>query len=93
MPGEAPPLGRSVAPSHDRTLAPLKARSVVLSRRSAVAFDGRGVLRRDAFFSMLDRLRPPAPPLDAIDWLPQVHLVLFVHRVQDLVPGRICLSS
>ena len=87
VPGEAPPLGRSVAPSHPRTLAPLKARSVVLSRRSAVAFDGRGVLRRDAFFSMLDRLRPPAPPLDAIDWLPQVHLVLFVHRVQDLVPG------
>ncbi|MBF8301648.1 MAG: hypothetical protein HW394_2018 [Acidobacteria bacterium] len=36
---------------------------------------------------MLDRLRPPAPPWDAIDWPPQVHLVLFVHRVQDLVPG------
>ena len=85
--GAASPFGRSVAPSHDRATAPLKARSVVLSRRSALAFDGRGVLRRDAFFSMLDRLRPPAPPWDAIDWPPQVHLVLFVHRVQDFVPG------
>jgi hypothetical protein len=59
----------------------------MLSRRSAVAFDGRGSLGRDAFFSMLDRLRPPAPPWDAIDWPPHVHLVLFVHRVEGLVPG------
>jgi len=66
---------------------PLHARSVMLSRRSAVAFDGRGSLGRDAFFSMLDRLRPPAPPWDAIDWPPHVHLVLFVHRVEGLVPG------
>ena len=36
---------------------------------------------------MLRRLRPPAPPWDAIDWSPHVHLVLFVHRVQGLVPG------
>ncbi len=28
-----------------------------------------------------------APPWDAIDWSPQVHLVLFVHRVQDMTPG------
>ncbi|MSO30198.1 MAG: SagB/ThcOx family dehydrogenase [Acidobacteria bacterium] len=80
--GALPPV-RFVAPSHGRTLA----RPVILSRRSALAFDGRGVLERDAFFRMLHRLRPPAPPWDAIDWPPQVHLALFVHRVQDLVPG------
>ncbi len=93
--GAVPPPGPSLAPSHPHTLAPpqprslasLGARSVVLSRRSALAFDGRGVLERAAFFSMLDRLRPPAPPWDAIDWPPQVHLVLFVHRVHGLVPG------
>ena len=67
--------------------APLRARSVMLSRRSALAFDGLGALRRDAFFSMLDRLRPLAPPWDAIDWPPQVHLALFVHRVEGLAPG------
>jgi hypothetical protein len=79
----------SDAPSHLRTLAlsHQSARAIVLRRRSALAFDGRGVLRRETFLSMLRRLRPPAPPWDAIDWSPHVHLVLFVHRVQGLVPG------
>jgi len=36
---------------------------------------------------MLQRLDPPAPPWDALDWSPQVHLVLFVHRVEGLLPG------
>ena len=66
---------------------PLHARSVMLARRSALAFDGHSFLGRNTFFSMLDRLRPPAPPWDAIDWPPHVHLVLFVHRVEGLVPG------
>ena len=83
----APPPERSIDPSLPRPLARQKARSVVLSRRSALAFDGRSELPRGVFFSMLDRLRPSAPPWDAIDWLPQVHLVLFVHRVEGLVPG------
>ena len=82
-----PPPGRSVAPSHDRTVAPRMARQVLLSRRSAVAFDGRSALPRDLFLSMLRRLRPPSPPWDAINWPPQVHLVLFVHRVEGLQPG------
>ena len=36
---------------------------------------------------MLHRVRPSAPPWDAVDWPPAVHLVLFVHRVDGLVPG------
>jgi hypothetical protein len=52
-----------------------------------VAFDGRSMLRREVFAGMLRRLRPVAPPWDAIDWPPHVHLVLFVHRVEGLVPG------
>jgi SagB-type dehydrogenase family enzyme len=83
----APPVEQSQARSHHGPITPLKARAVVLSRRSALAFDGHGGLRRDSFFSMLNRLRPPAAPWDAIDWPPQVHLVLFVHRVEGLVPG------
>jgi SagB-type dehydrogenase family enzyme len=71
------------------------ARDVILKRRSAVAFDAKSGLARDYFFSMLARLRPgpstalmtSAPPWDAIDWPPQVHLVLFVHRVEGLTPG------
>jgi len=63
------------------------ARDVILQRRSALAFDPSGWLRRDTFISMLQRLRPPAPPWDLIDWPPHVHLALFVHRVQDVTPG------
>jgi len=63
------------------------ARSIILQRRSALAFDARGVLSRDAFLAMLGRLRPGAPPWDVIDWPPHVHLIFFIHRVQDVTPG------
>ena len=65
----------------------VRARDVILQRRSAVAFDAQSGLARDYFFSMLARLRPGAPPWDAIDWPPQVHLILFVHRVEGLAQG------
>jgi nitroreductase len=52
-----------------------------------VAFDPRAGLRRDVFMRMLQRLRPAAPPWDAVDWPASVHLVLFVHRVEGLAPG------
>jgi len=60
---------------------------VILKRRSAVAFDARSTLPRATFLSMLSRLNPIAPPWDAIDWPPQVHLLIFVHRVEGLTPG------
>ena len=65
----------------------LLARDVILTRRSAVAFDAQSGLARDYFSSMLARLRPGALPWDAIDWPPQVHLILFVHRVEGLAQG------
>jgi hypothetical protein len=52
-----------------------------------VAFDAKSGLSRERFLSMLARLRPDASPWDAIDWSPQVHLILFVHRVDGLTPG------
>ncbi len=63
------------------------ARDIILQRRSATAFDPRGVLRQDVFFAMLGRLRPDYPPCDVQGTLALVHLVVFVHRVQDLAPG------
>ena len=85
--GAALTAGRSFGSAHPDAPAPRSARSIMVTRRSALAFDGRGGLTRDAFCSMLRRLRPPAPPWDALDWPPQVHLAVFVHRVQDLAPG------
>jgi SagB-type dehydrogenase family enzyme len=84
-----------------RTTEPPAARTIILQRRSALAFDPRGMLTREGFLAMLARLRPGAPPgspsrtparwggppWDAIDWAPLVHLVLFVHRVEDMTPG------
>jgi SagB-type dehydrogenase family enzyme len=63
------------------------ARAIILQRRSAVAFDPREHLPLAPFLSMLHRVRPSGPPWDVIDWPPAVHLVLFVHRVEGLVPG------
>jgi SagB-type dehydrogenase family enzyme len=64
-----------------------KARAIILQRRSALSFDGRGALSRERFLGMLDRLNPPSVPWDAIHWPPHVHLALFIHRVEDLTPG------
>jgi nitroreductase len=77
---------RTGSPIPDRGSVP-RARQIILQRRSALSFDPRGVLERETFLRMLDRLHPSAPPWDAIDWPPHVHLVLFIHRVRDLVPG------
>jgi SagB-type dehydrogenase family enzyme len=64
-----------------------KAREIIIQRRSALSFDPRGVLRRETLLGMLERLNPSSPPCDAIHWPAHVHLVLFIHRVQDLTPG------
>ena len=65
-----------------------RARDVIIQRRSAVAFDPRSaVLSKDRFLAMLARLQPCGPPWDAIEWTPQVHLAIFVHRVDGLTPG------
>ena len=67
--------------------SPLSARQIILRRRSAVAFDAKSSLPREIFLAMLARLEPGAPPWDALDWPPQIHLLLFVHRVDGLTPG------
>jgi len=77
----------AASPAADRTATPPLARDVILQRRSAVSFDPRGTLPLAPFLDMLRRVRPVAPPWDALDWAPAVHLVLFVHRIDGLVPG------
>jgi len=88
-PGRAvePPPARSVSPveAPDRALA---AETVLLQRRSAVAFDGSSVLGREPFVRMLLRTLPGSgAPWNALWWSPRIHLVLFVHRVEGVMPG------
>lgn len=64
-----------------------RARDIILTRRSALAFDGHSSLPRDLFLGMLRRTVPEEPPWDVMPWSPHVHLALFVHRVDGLLPG------
>jgi len=66
----------------------LDARAILLQRRSALAFDGRSSIGRQAFLAMLARTLPgPGAPWDALWWTPRIHLALFVHRVDGVTPG------
>jgi hypothetical protein len=84
----------SVDPSH------LSAGQVIRQRRSALAFDGITSIPVGSFYTMLARVVPRVDrdhcqrpmPWDALPWEPAVHLALFVHRVDGLVPGIYLLA-
>ena len=66
----------------------LDARSLILQRRSALAFDGRSSIDLVRFVAMLARVMPGShAPWDAVWWSARIHLLLFVHRVEALEPG------
>jgi SagB-type dehydrogenase family enzyme len=96
---ESPATAYWEARSETRTLPStppqrqLSARQIIRQRRSAVSMDGRTSLARDDFYAMLDKLTPKAEgvPLGSLPWKPMVHLVVFVHRVEELQPGLYCL--
>jgi SagB-type dehydrogenase family enzyme len=61
---------------------------LLLQRRSAVALDGQSPIDADRFFAMLARVMPgDGAPWDALWWTARIHLVLFVHRVNQVEPG------
>ncbi|HEY3045401.1 MAG TPA: SagB/ThcOx family dehydrogenase [Vicinamibacterales bacterium] len=61
---------------------------IILQRRSAVALDGVSFTDRGKFLRMLSRVMPgPGAPWDAQWWSPRIHLALFVHRIEGIVPG------
>ncbi len=74
---------------------PLTAGQVIRQRRSALAFDGKTSISAGRFFTMLARVMPQVErdlcnrpvPWDVLPWAPAIHLVLFIHRVDGLVPG------
>ncbi|MCY4133239.1 MAG: SagB/ThcOx family dehydrogenase [Nitrospira sp.] len=73
----------------------ISAHQIIHQRRSAVAFDGNTSISARQFFTMLERVmphpdRPVAErpmPWDSLPWDPTIHLALFVHRVDGLLPG------
>ncbi len=77
----------------------ISAHQIIHQRRSAVAFDGKTSISAQQFFTMLGRVmphpdRPVAQrpmPWDLLAWDPTIHLALFVHRVEGLLPGMYLL--
>jgi SagB-type dehydrogenase family enzyme len=62
--------------------------SLILQRRSALAFDGLSSIGAKGFFAMLSRVMPSSePPWTTLWWEPRLHLAIFVHRVDGLDPG------
>ena len=81
------PNAATVAATNEATGPPLG--QLLHRRRSAVAMDGHSGITRAAFFQILSKLLPGASqlPFSALPWSPQVNLLLFVHRVEELDPG------
>ena len=64
-------------------------RKAIHQRRSAVSMDKRTTINQDTFYQFLIKTIPQANPLpfQSLAWEPQVHLGLFVHRVEGLSGG------
>jgi hypothetical protein len=79
----------SEPPPEPMPLESLPARQLFRTRRSAVALDGATGLARESWLRMLSRTlpRPGHAPLAGLLGRPRVHLLLFVHRVEDVEPG------
>ena len=58
-------------------------------RRSAVSMDKKTRIDHDTFYQFLIKTTPQLNPIpfQSFPWQPQVHLGLFVHRVNDLPSG------
>ncbi|XP_020585650.1 uncharacterized protein LOC110028232 [Phalaenopsis equestris] len=78
----------------------ISVRELVRKRRSAVDMDGVQVMERNTFYQILLHCLPSgqlgpgekqgkqfALPFRTMTWDAEVHAVLFVHRVKDLLPG------
>jgi SagB-type dehydrogenase family enzyme len=63
-------------------------RNVIRGRRSAIEMDNSAYLERDTFYAMLQRTLPENNPIfNSLTSGSFTHMLLFVNRVKDLLPG------
>lgn len=81
--------GRWSGPEPEASSQRQPLRHLVRTRRSAVALDGQTRLSRAAWLRTLARVmpRPDHVPFASLIGRPRVHLLLFVHRVDEVEPG------
>ncbi len=61
---------------------------IIRQRRSAQQFDGKmSPMPQSDFYQMLAAVLPTTAAFDLWRWPPEIHLFIFVHRVEGLVPG------
>ena len=68
-----------------------RAATLIRQRRSAQRFDARARMSLDALWQLLRALHPAQLPFDAGPAQPQVHVLVFAHRVDGLTPGAYLL--
>jgi SagB-type dehydrogenase family enzyme len=84
-----PPASVTDGDRRARPARQIDARTLLLQRRSALAFDGDSTIDRATLIDMLSSVLPGArTPWNGVSWwTPRVHLVIFVHRVDQVPPG------
>jgi len=78
------------APNYPPLAEPSKAPAakIILNRRSAQRFDRKLTMSADTFYRMLDCLLVrPIAPWDVWTYSPRLHLIFFIHRVEDWSPA------
>lgn len=88
---QADKFERWQAPEHKLALPSqnLPVAQLIRQRRSAQHFNAKAELMPLADFQRMlqTALTNPKPPFTAWNWPPQVHMLIFVHRVDGLEPG------
>lgn len=100
---ESTPATQVVLPlkiNGSKTLSDLKTvltplRSIIHKRRSAIEMNDSAYMEKEAFYEMLQKTLPEKNPIfNPLSFGPFTHLLLFVNRVKDLLPGLyICLRK
>lgn len=63
-------------------------RSIIRERRSAIEMDNSAYMEKETFYAMLQRTLPENNPIfNTLVFGSFTHLLLFVNRVKDLLPG------
>jgi SagB-type dehydrogenase family enzyme len=63
-------------------------RKVIRKRRSAIEMDNSAYMEKETFYGMLQKTLPEENPIfNTLAFGSFTHLLLFVHRVKDLLPG------
>ncbi len=64
------------------------ATQIIRQRRSAQQFDGKmPPMPKSDFYRMLAAVLPTTAAFELWRWPPKIHLFIFVHRVEGLIPG------